>query len=264
MTYREFEFHAQGLAISGHLYEPDYKPKASAVMITGGSVSAAELFGDWQEHLAGAGVVSLSFDARGKGASNGYWSTREAPEAPLFQINSQATRVADTISAMHYLRNWFNLKTNILVGASMGGDVAIHAAAQVLASNSTSVSGLIVKSPSAYHPEAHDIPYGEAFTELTTNHQEYPPSEAKNFEILRRLGIPVQLIVPAGEDVILPEIETEYRRVVEQDLKEGELVEVGDETTQHRYFSAEDATSRQAKHDTIKRSTEFILSLTAK
>ena len=98
--------------LSSALFLPPDRPRAGVVILHGGG-SAKESHFDFGRLCREAGIAALSYDARGHGRSDGPLATSAVDDALAMcaLLREHATRVA-------------------LRGSSMGGCVAIHAAAR--------------------------------------------------------------------------------------------------------------------------------------
>jgi pimeloyl-ACP methyl ester carboxylesterase len=249
-------FESEGVDIGAQLAVPEQGlGVAGVVCVTGGLSNAADMYSEWQDCLARQGIVSLAFDARGKGASGGVWEDGRMFGPPEQKGNSQFTRVQDTLRALQLLSDMdlFPTKPSV-IGTSMGGDVALHVADRTQAQ----LSGVVLKAPAAYHPRAHARQFGQELRGILHSPRRYPHAVAPNFGMLRRLRLPVLLFFSEGEQVISPDIRACYEAAA-QENPQAELVVVGDSSTKHAYFKQADEPALQAKRITIERSAEFIL-----
>lgn len=263
MKTEKFTVVSEDVEIGCRLVVPDSGvSKIGAVCITGGTSPAGSLYGEWQEYFASEGITTVAFDARGIGESEGEWDTGKGFD-PRKSYNSQASRVTDTLEVV---RSFARLAPECvgqlaLVGSSMGGDIAIHAADQARRSAPVpDVEALVLKAPAAYHPAAHHMLYGERLrTILRSDSQAYSAVLSTNFRILRELGVPTQLIFARGEEVIDREIIELYKLTV-GDMPNSQILEVGRTgKTRHPYFRHLDKVSQIAKGRTFRRSAEFLL-----
>ncbi len=251
-----FHFESEGVNIGAQLTVPERGiGSAGVVCVTGGMSSSVDMYGEWQDYLAEQDVVSLAFDARGRGASGGVWENGQMFGPQERRGNSQFSRVQDTINALRFLAglNLFPAKPSI-IGTSMGGDVALH----TTHSSQVPLSSIILKAPAAYHPDAHARQFGQELRRILHNPARYPHAVSPNFGMLRRLRLPVLLFFSQGEQVIPQDIRSWYETAA-QDNPYAELVVVGDGSTEHAYFRQTDDVARQAKDVTIERSAQFIL-----
>lgn len=262
MKTEKFTVISEEVKIGCQLVTPDSGvSKIGAVCITGGGTPAASLYGEWQDFLATRGVSSVTFDARGIGSSGGEWSTKAGFD-PTKRYNSQASRTADTVEV---LRRFAQIAPECagklaLIGSSMGGDVAIHAADQARRrSYVPSVGALVLKGSAAYCPAAHYLLYGERLQRVLRD-TSYSTNGvlSENFTTLRNMKLPTQLIYARADETIDPEIIELYKLAV-GDLPNSEVFDVGwSDRTKHGYFSATDAVSRKAKERTFERSAQFL------
>lgn len=256
----QISFISQDLTIGAQLVAPESGlAHAGVVCVTGGQADAEALFTEWQQAMAAEGIASLAFDARGKGRSDGVWDNGKMFGLPAELGNSQLSRMQDTVNAITEFQSMDIAPAEpSLLGASMGGDVALHVAQD----HSDKISALILKAPAAYHPDAHAAQFGTQLRAILHNPARYPHSLADNFGMLRRLAVPTQLIFAAGEEVISPDIREMYMTAADENPLVEPLV-VGDETTRHGYFFATDPTAIEAKRKTIADATTFILKTAA-
>lgn len=256
MAQEQITFESADIRIGGTLVVPDSRmADIGVICVTGGAKPADELYNQWQWALEERGISSLAFDARGKGSSEGEWSSYDQDPVSGIHYNSQASRTADTVEAVSFFRGSPDVPSRVvLLGASMGGDIVIHAAERL----KEKPDGLLLKAPAAYDPNAHQLAYGKHLKQQLTSKHNYP-AMSENFRILHRLGLPTQLFFANGEEIISPEIAFLYKLTVEG--IGGEVVEFGDETTKHGYFFAKDELSQRATEETIEKSAEFILGL---
>lgn len=227
------------------------------VCVTGGAKTAHEVYSEWQEYFAGRGIASVSFDARGRGESGGVWSTDDSEFDHRLHYNSQASRVQDTLSVIEAYRQVVGQEVGAyaLLGTSMGGDVAVHAAHELRKQDV--VQALLLKAPAAYHPAAHHMLYGKRLRTILRGNQDYPAFLSDNFRKLREVNVPTQLIFARGDEVIPQDIQELYRLVTEE-IELSEVVFVGDESTRHGYFTQEGEEARRAKEMTFERSVAFL------
>ena len=253
-------FISQDVRIGAQLVVPESGlARAGVVCVTGGQADAEALFTEWQQAMATEGIASLAFDARGKGRSDGVWDNGRMFGSPAELGNSQLSRMQDTVNAIVEFQSMDVAPAEpSLLGASMGGDVALHAAYEI----PDRISSLILKAPAAYHPDAHTAQFGTQLRAILRNPARYPHALAPNFGMLRRLAVPTRLVFAAGEEVISPDIREMYTTAADENPLVESLV-VGDETTRHGYFFATDPTAIEAKRKTITNTTAFILKTTA-
>lgn len=264
MIFERLAFTSQDVKLGGLFVGPDSGVTRGGVLcITGGGVADCEVpYLEWQQYMAEeAQLATLSFNARGVGDSGGTFRTDDARYDPdRSPANSQASRTADTEAAFSLLTSILDLdrakaKTGV-IGGSMGGDIALHSRLETAA--------LILRAPSAYPDEVHDMLYGPewgpAIRELGGDDAAL---RSANFARIKKLQIPTMLLYTMGDIVIPKVIQNKYSNSVE--TLGGKVIIVGDNSVPHTYIN--DSTkpekdtekSREARDKTFRVSTEFFL-----
>lgn len=262
MIVEETTFRSAGVDLAASLVLPEGVAEAGVVCITGGSANRHETYREWQEYMAAQGLASIAFDARGVHGSNGSFRTdSEGYNAQTSPANSQASRTEDTAGAYAFLQTRLGLEDQsmAIIGNSMGGDIALRALDIV------HPGALILNTPAAYPPEAHELEYGPDWGPRIREIGGPPAALASpNFVTVEEMDIPALLIYAGNEQVIPGIIQQRYKDSIND--AGGEMRIVGDETTGHAFITArlnpktDSVMNEQARSDLYNYSTQFLLS----
>lgn len=141
----------QNNIIAAHLVESKVSTNIFTVLLSGSSKSIGmERYFELQDILKEKGNSSITFDYIGSGLSTGEFSE-----------GSLEGRIKETVFIIDWLKNKYGKQIEInLVGPSMGAYVVLG-----LANISKSIKKVLLICPAAYSKSAHDINFGELFTQ---------------------------------------------------------------------------------------------------
>lgn len=178
---------SDNLKLVGVLALPKAQAKCGVIFLHGGGHANYTRYKYLQEKLLEKNVVSLAFDMRGCGESEG-----------TFSDSSLINREKDTGQALKYFRekNGLDASETYLWGSSMGAHVACKL------SNKLTIKGLVLQSPAAYGKFAESLPLGEKFTKEISVPSSWENSPA--ILELSKFGGSV-LVVFGKDDTVIPE-----------------------------------------------------------
>ncbi len=204
MSVEHLSLPSQNHTLAATLVSPE-RPPAAVLLRLGGGANLPHRPNLWQERLAGRGIASMGLDFAGVGESSG-----------VLESTTLLTRLADASEVWQYLEDKFPEAPKYLMGVSMGAPIALWLAAE------TSPDGLILASPAAYSPEAHDKPYGPAFSAAIRQPEGW--RRAREFDDLESFRGKVLLAYGDRDEVIPKEILRRYAEVVRR--HEGAVIQL--------------------------------------
>ncbi len=178
--------------LRGQLFYPSIsKVKNPAILLIHGWTSAQDRYVDQAENLVGLGIICLTFDLRGHGASDG-------------NINNQSRQdfLDDALCAYDFLTANKNVDlTNItIIGSSFGAYLA------TLVSEHRKVKRLILRVPANYPNSNFNEPqlkYSNEVETLKWRHEVKNPQDTFALMALHDFKGEI-LIIESGEDKIIP------------------------------------------------------------
>ncbi|MCL4374879.1 lysophospholipase [Patescibacteria group bacterium] len=181
------EFPSEGLVLHGVITQPDQVNKG-VLFVHGGGHANLGRYAFLQNYFALKSIVSLAFDSRGCGSSQG-----------KFDDGTLLNRVTDAKNALEYLRKttrlpWENLW---LWGSSMGGHVVCR-----LTEAYPTIAGVILQSAAAYGRKTESLRFNRSFSAAIRQPDSWRGSPA--FKTLRRFPGKT-LVVYSRQDTIVPD-----------------------------------------------------------
>mgnify|MGYP001594862307 FL=1 len=175
--------------------------KLCILFLSGGVTKLGkERYYEWQENLKSLGISSVSFDYSGVNGSG-----------DLLEESSLESRIKEGVCVTDWMKNHIYAEHYILYGVSMGGYIALG----LTAKKPDIFKKLILHSPAAYSLKAHDIPFGERFTEEIRREGNWENS--LSFDWLRKYDKPTLLIEAENDKVIPIPIIEKYKAIKRED-----------------------------------------------
>lgn len=160
----------------------DHRPGSCAahlLAIHGGGNAQEDVFAGIREELAQRGVGSTAFDCIGHGRTGG-----DKLGSSLADRTAQARAVIEA-----------TCRPSVILGASMGAYNAIRLAPEL------APRGLVLVVPGIYCPQAYEVPFGPAFSQVIRQPRSWADSDA--WGILSRFTGHL-LVIAAGDDEVVP------------------------------------------------------------
>lgn len=195
MIKKQLKIESGNLLLHGVLVTPDLSTQRGVIFFHGGGHSNSERYLKIQERMSDNGIISLAFDFRGCGKSEGNFSK-----------STLVDRLEDANYALKYLMSATDLIENqiFLWGSSMGGHIAAR-----LCAKHPNLAGVIFQSAAAYGIEAENIPFGPEFTDKLNEIGSWHNSLA--FSSLEKFSGRKLVIYGANDDVIPKDIQEKYQ-----------------------------------------------------
>ena len=234
-TISHLKFKSGDLVLSGTLVTNE-TPCLGLIRISGGA-HLPHWPNEWQTMLAAASIASLSFDYPGVGESEG-----------VLGNTNLTTRILDSESALELFikETKLPLSNIILMGASMGGPVAISLAVK------RAVGGLLLAVPAAYSEEARSKNFGEAFSQVIRRENGWVGSP--DFKELEKYQGRTMLAYGTRDTVIPKGVIDAYTAIIQ---KKGKVLALDASHTFMREKSDEQEAKDQFWREVVKWAQEF-------
>lgn len=170
-------------------------PKKCVLFLPGGGVNVGmDRFRGWQDDLASLGISSVSFNYSGVNGSG-----------DSIDRSSLQSRVGEAACVSNWMKENVVAEEYILYGVSMGGYIALALVNEI----PEMFQKLILQAPAAYSSVAHNINFGEQFSNEIRKEGSWKNSES--FEWLEKFKKPTLFIELEKDEIILAEIISRYK-----------------------------------------------------
>lgn len=226
--------------VAGNIEVPNKKnPQGILLLYGGGRKTTKTLFASLQKVLLEKDIASLAIDFPGVGESSG-----------TFTEGSLSQRTAYAVTAYKKLCEYADPKHIAVLGASMGGHVAIR-----IIKTFPKTQQLILIATAAYTDKAESTPLNEQFTNIITQKNSWESSSV--FDVLKKYT--GQTLVVYGEnDTVIPEgVQKKYMHLAKA---KGQVFIV--QNGSHRLFSPINQEEKQAQKETVDAIINFLTKIT--